>query len=871
MKVLAALAVSAVLAVLLVPAPAAQPGDKEIATQAHAVLQKHCAACHSGLQSKGGMGYVLDRDKLLARGKVVAGKPDESPLWQRVADGEMPPPKRPRLSGEETAVLKRWIVAGAPAFGPALAQSDFITADAVARAALADLESVPASQRKFIRYFSAVHLANAGRDAAEVATVRLALGKLLNSLSWHPRLTVPRTVGTGLWRIDLRDYKWAASSWERLLRDYPYKDPPDKALAKATDTEVPVVRADWFVATASQPPLYYDLQQMPLTDRGLERLLQVDVAQDLADENAVRAGFNDSGVSKNNRVLERHDAAFGAYWRSYDFAGNKGRQSVFEHPLGPNNGETSFRPDGGEMIFHLPNGLLAFLIVDGLGRRIDKAPGDIVSDPLRPDQRVTAGLSCMNCHARGLLPKADQVRAHVEKNRQAFTKADVESVLALYATKDRFAALVDEDTTKYTKALATLAVKLDGDEPVNLVTRRYEAPLDLALAAAEMGTTVEWFREKLAKGLSEARAFGPLAVKGGTVAREVFEDAYATFRDYVRYPPYAEGSVMGVPPLPDKGGFGHEAGGFSDKALGAVYSGRFGGGGGLDTGVVHAVALSADGQRGAAGMHTRDLAVFNADSGVMVGWLLGHQGAVLAVAFSPQGLWLASGSADRSVRTWSMSDGQQRNKMVGHSDKVRCVAFAPDGWTLVSGSDDRSLRLWDHRKGKELRCFLGHEGPVLAVAWGPDSKWFVSAGQDGTVRRWDAATGKQLAVLEGHSGAVNAVAVSPDGSRILSGGADRTVRLWDAATGKLVQSLKGHANGVVAVAFAADGKQALSAASQYRNADPLVRLWDLESGKELRRWGESTETVTCVALSPGGRLAVSGGPSSWLQQWKLAE
>src|SRR5207247_11279002 len=128
--------------------------------------------------------------------------------------------------------------------------------------------------------------------------------------------------------------------------------------------------------------------------------LQVDVMPDLQDETAVRVGFTDSGVSKNNRMIERHHAAYGAYWRSYDFADNKGRQSLFEHPLGPTNGETSFKQDGGEMIFHLPNGLLGFMIVDKNGKRIDKAPVEIVSDPQRPDQKVTTGLSCMSCHSR---------------------------------------------------------------------------------------------------------------------------------------------------------------------------------------------------------------------------------------------------------------------------------------------------------------------------------------------------------------------------------------------------------------------------------------------------------------------------------------
>ena len=81
-----------------------------------------------------------------------------------------------------------------------------------------------------------------------------------------------------------------------------------------------------------------------ITDRALERLLQVDVVQNLKDENVVRAGFNYSGVSKNNRLIERHDAAYGAYWRSYDFANNKERRTIDgrDYIL-----ETALRPDFG--------------------------------------------------------------------------------------------------------------------------------------------------------------------------------------------------------------------------------------------------------------------------------------------------------------------------------------------------------------------------------------------------------------------------------------------------------------------------------------------------------------------------------------------
>src|SRR5262249_19062012 len=261
--------------------------------------------------------------------------------------------------------------------------------------------------RRFARYFTLTHLANAGLSERDLQTARQAVGKLMNSLSWHPRITRPTPIDPEqtVFRIDLRNYKWNAALWERLVSAYPYRllagTPEARAVAAATGTDLAALRGDWFVATVSRPPLYQDLLQLPSTDRGLERLLQVDVPGDIKEETAVRAGFNDSGVSKNNRLIERHDATYGAYWRSYDFSENTGRQNLFEHPLGPAAGETSFAHAGGEMIFDLPNGLHAYLLADGLGRRVDKGPVEIVSDPKRPDQRVETGVSCMTCHARG--------------------------------------------------------------------------------------------------------------------------------------------------------------------------------------------------------------------------------------------------------------------------------------------------------------------------------------------------------------------------------------------------------------------------------------------------------------------------------------
>ena len=429
-------------------------GAGDLARQAQATLAQHCGRCHGpDSPAKGGMDYVLDPARLIARGKLVPGFPERSKLYQRVREGSMPPRKfKDRLTIQEVALLRRWIERGGPT-AEAVTPATFVSEGAVLRLIGADLARVEPRHRRFIRYFSLVSLANAGASERRLKVTRQAIAKLLNSLSWHPRITVPHPIdpaGT-LLRVDLRDYQWTASLWNRLQDVYPYGALQGAGYASvraATHCEVPVIRADWFVATASRPPLYYDLLEMPDTDRALERLLRVDVRRDLDEDSVARAGFNGSGVSRNNRLIERHDAAFGAYWHSYDFSDNTSRQNLFEHPLGPQTGHDGFEQAGGEIIFNLPNGLQGYALVDGVGRRIDRASVEIVSDPNRPDHIVEAGLSCMSCHTRGMIRKDDQVRAHVTKNPTVFSAEDAAVVRAQYVKHAVMDALFERDAQR---------------------------------------------------------------------------------------------------------------------------------------------------------------------------------------------------------------------------------------------------------------------------------------------------------------------------------------------------------------------------------------------------------------------------------------
>src|SRR5262249_4975095 len=315
--------------------------------------------------------------------------------------------------------------------------------------------------------------------------------------------------------------------WDTILRGYPYGTTDDTPALTAcrdlTSCQLPHIRADWFVAAASRPPLYHQILQLPVTAQELEKQLRVDVKANIEGERVARAGFNGSGVSRNNRLIERHESSYGAYWKSYDFTENTGSQNLFERPLGPGMDAVFFKHAGGEIIFSLPNGLQGYLLVDAHGNRIDKGPVAIVSDPKRPDRAVENGISCMSCHVRGINPKTDQIRAHVEKNRKSFTKNEVETVLALYPPRDKFDALVREDADRFQKAVAKTGAGSGATEPIVVLAARFEAELDLRLAAAETGLKPEEFLKKLEQSSPElGRVAGPLKLAGGTVQRQAF-------------------------------------------------------------------------------------------------------------------------------------------------------------------------------------------------------------------------------------------------------------------------------------------------------------------------------------------------------------
>lgn len=484
------------------------------AAAARVALEKGCAKCHGGQDAnEGGFDFLFDRDALVREGFVVPARAAASRLVSRVKKGEMPPAEawegvppaeRRRRRAALVATLTAWVNAGAEPLIDAVAAREAPTREQLTRLMLDDLATL--GTRSTTRWF----IVNGGNE--------VALAKALNSLSWRAALVKPVPVGNALVRIDLAQLGLSRDDWEaRLVPLYPFAvktgTPDEETLARLTDSALPVLRADWFIATATRPPLYHALLRLPESEAALEPLLDVNVKEDIAKAAVLRAGFTSSGVSQNNRLLERHSTRFGAYWRSYDFASNVGARNLFERPL-------AFVHDGGEHIFSLPNGLFGYLLTDARGNRIDRGPTSIVRDPRRPDGAVENGLSCMGCHARGFIPKADQLGAVVKASQGSFTERERRTVALLHP--EGALGVFELDTQRFAAALGELGVSLDAAEPVTAVALQYEADVGLAQAAAELGVSPGALTRALERRFE---AMAPMKL-GGTVKRDAFVAAF---------------------------------------------------------------------------------------------------------------------------------------------------------------------------------------------------------------------------------------------------------------------------------------------------------------------------------------------------------
>ncbi len=190
-----------------IPEPGA-PGDPPLpeiseAAAAHftlhvaPLLARHCLECHAGTSPNGGLDLAHWQRAMTGGDSgavIVAGKPDESLLWQLVAADAMPQ-DRPPLSAAEKGVLRTWIEDGAP-WGAATIDPFMVSTDRRAGYDWWSLQPVrtpvvPSFQgdewsRNEIDRFILARLRDAGLSPAEEADRRTLIRRVTFDLTGLP-------------------------------------------------------------------------------------------------------------------------------------------------------------------------------------------------------------------------------------------------------------------------------------------------------------------------------------------------------------------------------------------------------------------------------------------------------------------------------------------------------------------------------------------------------------------------------------------------------------------------------------------------------------------------------------------------------------
>jgi hypothetical protein len=535
--------------------------------QVQDLLKAKCVQCHDDRKAAAAGGV----DNLLKLDELASGYLDKNDM-DSVEDlllGEKPRMPKQRLGKDlewngpltvnEKKVLKDWVERGGPS-------ADYLAAGSqpnrtrfsekqITDRIVADLTTLTGTTLRNARYLTLTNLSNnlsISDDDLEI--YREGLVKMLNSLSRSSDIlgidkssAVNRLVAVDgertIFRLDLSDIGWQDSDWERVIRHYPYalkqRGGRANSLYSSTSSELPVVRADWFVFATSQPPLYHDLVGIKPQLHELERDLGLDRVAAIRERRVQRSGMVDSQVSIfNNRLIERIplSSRAGTYHISYDFASNIDRQNFFENPLGPVGvfkTEFAFQHDGGEVIYNLPNGFQAYALVTAAGARLNIAPQNIVADASMPGSVIINGISCIACHFQGVKPERgdkrlaslDEVRTAAEENRRRFSEDDLELIRELYPLPEKFQALMEQDRKRFLDAQATAGIRTDGNtEPVRALFDRFAKDLDLNAVAADFGLSPEECKTQMNRETETRQHL--LRIEKGTLNRLLYLDSF---------------------------------------------------------------------------------------------------------------------------------------------------------------------------------------------------------------------------------------------------------------------------------------------------------------------------------------------------------
>jgi WD40 repeat protein len=252
--------------------------------------------------------------------------------------------------------------------------------------------------------------------------------------------------------------------------------------------------------------------------------------------------------------------------------------------------------------------------------------------------------------------------------------------------------------------------------------------------------------------------------------------------------------------------------------------------------------------------------------------LEGHRHMVMGVSFSPDGRRLATVTPSRELKIWDVETGQRCGQLTTLAEVPGRLAFCPEGDVLyvmgrTAPSDTTAvicIVAVDLATGIQRPCWT-HTGMANVFGFSPDgSNAVLSDRATGAVVRIDLAAGKAVLAVPGPpKGGVHAVECSAGGRRVAYSWVQlnkATVMVVDGQTGQTVSTFQHTTDlGAAAVCLSPDGRR-VAFADNFAERQSEVAVCDADTGQEERRIHCRLEVVRTLAFSPDGRFLAAASP-----------
>jgi hypothetical protein len=479
------------------------------------IIQDNCVSCHQGFAT-----YATAKAKAREFLRRIELPTTESQHMPKGGD----------LSGADKSTFRKWVEGGmcdTAGTQPPPARAFHTWAEATA-GALRATAPVNDQDRLEYRWLYVGHAAD-----SEAQAYKEAVAKALNSVSRERRAAQVTEDFPGLFRVELDDLGWTKAEWDLVERADPFnivdKTSDGLELQRRTNTKKPVMHMEAFVQAAlANAQAYRALNRISATFDQYMKDKGVDFKGDQRDGKVLQAAFVGSRLSPHNRMVAMFESTDGNCTVTFDTGPTDTPQkNQFNFPELPDEGgrlNTQFV--AGESICDKANGTHEYALwnakdtfVQGrfvrsdLNQAIDAADVDVVIDYRASQKGLSAvikpGISCFSCHAIGMIPFTDQVRANVIAHGSEFNQ-DKDIILRVYRPQAEWGAFFTEANKRYSAALTAIGSAPRGEDPITVVSDATLGPWNLGRLAAFLTIPLADFRVLLDQSQNARAQIGQL-------------------------------------------------------------------------------------------------------------------------------------------------------------------------------------------------------------------------------------------------------------------------------------------------------------------------------------------------------------------------